>query len=278
MATRSTAQQRPTRPPQTAEEKTFFIGKIKQRIAELDAFDPTTIQQRYGDPQVIELDAKIKKTLADAFGQGTINYGLYSGVRLDCAPPITIRRSNYPAYRNLVGNDSDDSNDLNEVIEAITEAKNRWLALLNAAVSALEEELEYAQIPALINQPTDEAASRSQGSSNQNHIYVTGANARLNLNSNDQSTNTVNNQTVDFELLAQEFQKLCQALVAQAKDDQDQIIISAIAAAEEAAKEKDDAKILKALSALGRGVHWVLKVAEGIGVFVATKYLEKHLL
>lgn len=276
MATRSTPQQRPTRPPQTAEEKSFFIGKIKQRIAELDAFDPSTIEQRYGDPQVKELEAKIKKTLADAFGQGTIDYGLYSGVRLDCAPPRTIRRSNFPAYRNLVGNDSDDSNDLNEVIEAITEAKNRWLGLLNAAVTALEEELEYAQIPA-INPPAAQAASQPQGSSNQPHIYVTGANARLNIGSHDQSTNTVNNQTVDFELLAQELGQLREALTAQAKDDHDQIIIDAIAAAEEGAKEKDDAKISKALSALGRGVHWVLNLARDISVSVATKYLEKHL-
>lgn len=242
---------------QTAEQKRFHIEKIKEGIAALDAFDPNTIQQGYDvPPELNELQVSIKDLIVKAFDHTALNYDRYN-VNLI---PLHLGHDN-----------------LEEKIEKIIKRIKNARASLNAAVKNLEDQLEYDKIPAPVNQSIGEFASLPQGSSNQPHIYVTGANARLNIGSHDQSTNTVNNQTVDFELLAQELGQLREALKAQAKDDHDQIIIDAIAAAEEGAKEKDDAKISKALSALGRWVHWVLKVARDISVSVATKYLEKHL-
>jgi len=241
---------------QTAEQKRFHIEKIKEGIAALDAFDPNTIQQGYDvPPELNELQVIIKDLIVKAFDHTALN------------------RYNVTLYSSHLGHDN-----LEEKIEKIIKSIKTARSSLNAAVKNLEDQFEYDKISDPVNQPIGEFASLPQGSSNQPHnIYVTGANARLNIGSHDQSTNTVNNQTVDFELLAQELGQLREALTAQAKDDHDQIIIDAIAAAEEGAKEKDDAKISKALSALGRWVHWVLKVARDIGVSVATKYLDKQL-
>jgi hypothetical protein len=259
MATRSTLQQIPTRSQQTADQKRFYIKKIKERIAALDAFDPSTIQQGYDVPSEIkELDVSIKDLLKKAFDKTEFNYNRYIVDLIPFALGCV---------------------DLEEKKEKIIKCIKDKRASLNAAVKNLEEQLDYDEIPAPVNQPIGEAASLPQGFLNQNHFHLNGPNARVSVNSHDQSTNTVNIQASDFEPLAQELGQLREALATQAKDGQDQIIIDAVAEAEEGAKEKDNAKISKALSALGRAAgDWVLKVAGGIGVPLATKYLEKHLL
>ena len=58
---------RPERPIQTPEEKRQHIARLRRRIEELEAFDPTTVTKRHSDPKVAGLQ---KARSAERVGSG----------------------------------------------------------------------------------------------------------------------------------------------------------------------------------------------------------------
>jgi hypothetical protein len=58
------------------------IPKLERRIADLDAFDPASIQRR-GDPRITSLETKIQDTLTEILGHETAEYQRFEPYELD---------------------------------------------------------------------------------------------------------------------------------------------------------------------------------------------------
>lgn len=108
-------------------------------------------------------------------------------------------------------------------------------------------------------------------------IHLSGANARVNINSTDNSTNTSTHHTYDLQALAVELPLLREALVHRATTAEEYTAIGAIASAETGAKGGDASKVSRALSALGSAGKWVLETAREIGVQVAAEVIRGKL-
>jgi hypothetical protein len=87
---------RRTAPPEpqpmrlTVEQMKIGIARLNRRIADLEGFNPGTVQQRWA-AEVKALEASIEESLAAVFGHGTVEFNRYRGAcRLDHGP-ITAR-------------------------------------------------------------------------------------------------------------------------------------------------------------------------------------------
>jgi hypothetical protein len=60
----------------TLSEMHLAIRQLNRRIADLEAFDPTTVNSQR-DPKIVELEAGIKETLSEVFGRNTSSYRTY---------------------------------------------------------------------------------------------------------------------------------------------------------------------------------------------------------
>jgi hypothetical protein len=100
MARRSVRRPKPPKPKApilTAEQKRRRIERLKKCIRDLQAFDPQKVQKRFGEPEVVALEAAIDKALASAFGQGTSAYMRYNrAATLDHGPLVTKVISHRP--------------------------------------------------------------------------------------------------------------------------------------------------------------------------------------
>jgi hypothetical protein len=101
--------------------------------------------------------------------------------------------------------------------------------------------------------------------------------ARVNIRSEDSSTNSVTIRASDMPQLAVELAKLRAALLPLARDPEHYAAIGAIASAEISAKEGKPSKVRQALSTLGSGAKWALGAARDIGVHLAEAALKTHL-
>src|SRR5687767_4292360 len=76
------------------------IPKLKRRIAELEALDPSSVQER-GDPRFEAVEHKIDDTLVEIFGNNAVEYHRYRIGSLDMASihfggtPISEVRAGY---------------------------------------------------------------------------------------------------------------------------------------------------------------------------------------
>jgi predicted nucleotide-binding protein len=101
------------------------IERIKKRIADVEAFEPEGMHERF-DGQANILGTRIEETLASVFGHGTIEYNRYlSAQNLDNGP--------------MVFGDVPDS--AYDVRKYYTDGKKKSLSLLRQAVCGLEEEI-----------------------------------------------------------------------------------------------------------------------------------------
>jgi len=119
---------KPTSPPQDlvldAEQIGLGIERIRRRVAELEAFDPTSVKERWA-PETKAIEASIDEALSKTFGHETPRYRRYeSAARLDRGPLI-IGRGPDPIHR---------------VHEWVKEGKDDALALLRQAAKSLEED------------------------------------------------------------------------------------------------------------------------------------------
>ena len=111
-------------------------------------------------------------------------------------------------------------------------------------------------------------------------IHVTGDHARINVGSVDQSTNLIQHLGASGknDELASELRTLRLELLSKAGDVPERYsAIGAVATAESAATEGDEAKAATGLRTLGKAGTWVLKTATDLGLPLATAYIKAHL-
>src|SRR5580658_1506465 len=87
---------RPVPPPQprapilTGGQKRRRIERLQKCITDLETFDHQKVRKRFGNPEVVTLEAAIDNALSSAFGYGTPAYLRYNlAAKLDSGPVIT---------------------------------------------------------------------------------------------------------------------------------------------------------------------------------------------
>jgi predicted nucleotide-binding protein len=123
---------RPTQPPPkianlTVEEMTRGITRLGKRIADLEAFDPQSVQERW-PPEVKALEASIEETLAAIFGHGTVDYNRYeSAATLDNGPVVLSSFDPLEARADAQ--------------QYLADGKRQAILLLQQAIRGLEERI-----------------------------------------------------------------------------------------------------------------------------------------
>jgi hypothetical protein len=111
-------------------------------------------------------------------------------------------------------------------------------------------------------------------------VHVSGAHARINMDSIDRSTNTVQYLAAATEPgdLAIELRALRVELLSRAGDGPEQYsAIGAVASAESAASRGDATQGGAVLRSLGKAGEWVLSTARDLGLQVASEYIKTHI-
>jgi predicted nucleotide-binding protein len=109
----------------TPEQMRQGVDRLKKRIEEVRAFDPTAVREQFHSPELDALSASIDESLVRTFGADSLDYSRYrSAAELDQGPlnmfhPTPIER----------------------VHEALARSKARNIALLDQAVATVEERL-----------------------------------------------------------------------------------------------------------------------------------------
>lgn len=108
----------------TADSLRLAIRKLKRRLADVEAFEPSNVKAR-NDPKIEALEAAIAETLVDVFGSNTGSYRRYqAAATLDTAG---INMNGTPFH---------------EITEGLVHGKGRAIELLGAAIRMLTEKLE----------------------------------------------------------------------------------------------------------------------------------------
>ena len=144
-------QRPPERPAMTVDQRLQVIDRLRKRISALELFDPSTLTARYGSPEVEALEASIRSTLGAAFGNGTPEFNQYSRAADLDQGPHTMRTGFDRGPRR---------EDMPEVFQGFfRDGRTKSIALLNAAVETLEEELP-STAPALTPTSKEHASNR----------------------------------------------------------------------------------------------------------------------
>jgi hypothetical protein len=142
MARRSVPPPKPQSPILTVGQKRRRIERLQKCVTRLEAFDPLKARKRA--PAVLELEAAIDKALSSAFGYGTPAVLRYNqAATLDLDPLVTKATLRSPVLRPVGGPPRGDAK-AHEMSRNFSENKERSLALLRKAISALEEEIADA--------------------------------------------------------------------------------------------------------------------------------------
>jgi predicted nucleotide-binding protein len=125
------ASRRPAAPPPpqsanlTVEQMRRGVDRLNKRIADLEAFDPATVNERWS-AEVGVLGKAIEETLSAVFGHGTVEYNRYLLAQdLDDGPVMMGGGPDSPY----------------EVRKYLTDGKQKSLLQLRQAVRGLEEEI-----------------------------------------------------------------------------------------------------------------------------------------
>jgi predicted nucleotide-binding protein len=153
------------RPKLTVDERIHVIARLNKRIAELEAFNPSTVAQRFSVPEVMALETSIGETLEAAFGHNTPEYYRYAGAASLDHGPVTMRSGFERGMRR---------EDMPEVFQGfLREGKDQAIALLKQAVRGLEEELPPpAEQPARAAAPISKKVFVVHGHDNETKIEV----------------------------------------------------------------------------------------------------------
>jgi hypothetical protein len=158
MATRRTTPPPPQAPVLTADQLRRRIDRLQSCIDELEAFDAEKVQKRYGEPEVLRLEAMIDEDLAAAFGHRTPAYNRYrEAATLDHGPKV-LRTG--PAF-GLGPHIDYDARDARDARRYLAEGKIRSIALLRQAISTLQQPQQQppcyrrGQLSALFLDPGD---------------------------------------------------------------------------------------------------------------------------
>ena len=151
-----------TPPILTVEQKRRRIERLQKCITSLEAFDYQKMRKRFGNPEVVTLEAAIDKALSSAFGYGTPAYMRYNlAAKLDPGPLITNAALRSAALRP-VGGPARHEAQAHEARQYFSEGRERSIVLLQEAIGTLEDEIAAAQ-------PIVEAAQKSKGVADADH-------------------------------------------------------------------------------------------------------------
>jgi predicted nucleotide-binding protein len=121
------AERPPSSPPQapqlSATQMRIRISRIHRVIAELQDFDPKTVQDR-SDARIASLEISIDRVLTDTFGTGPERQLYVGAANLDTAWIAIDRSTPLPV-----------------VVEGLIKGKERAIAFLNQAIQSLEDKI-----------------------------------------------------------------------------------------------------------------------------------------
>jgi hypothetical protein len=141
MARRSAVPPKPKSPNLTIGQTRHRIERLQKCITRVEAFDPQKARKRA--PAVLELEAAIDKALSSAFGYGTPAYLRYNeAATLDPSPLLADVAVRAPA-RPIDGTVRHEAK-VQETRQQFSENKERSIAMLRNAISALEDEIAEA--------------------------------------------------------------------------------------------------------------------------------------
>jgi len=134
------------------------LSEIQQCVADLKAFDPQTVNSRYGEPEVERIQAAIEDALSQAFGHGTPTYNRFSGAAtLDQGPHVMQFSGGWSGEE--INYDAQNRADARKYL---AEGIPRSVALLEGAIRALQNRLKEHDIVSPPETPKSKAAySRS---------------------------------------------------------------------------------------------------------------------
>ena len=145
MARRPVPPPKPRSPILTAGQKRRRIERLQKCITSLEAFDPQKVRKRFGNLEVLALEAAIDKALSSAFGYGTRAYLQYNQAStLNPGPLSTNAALDGTVLRPVRGPRRHEAQ-AQEARHYFSEGKGRSIALLREAICTLEGEIAAAQ-------------------------------------------------------------------------------------------------------------------------------------
>ena len=139
MTRRPVSPPKPRSPILTAGQKRRRIERLQKCITSLEAFDPQKVRKRFGNPEVLALEAAIDKGLSSAFGYGTAAYTQYNQAATLDPGPLTTSAAlpvRGPGRRDAQAQ---------EARQYFSNGRERSIAMLRKAIGALEDEIAAAQ-------------------------------------------------------------------------------------------------------------------------------------
>ena len=126
MARKPTTAARPDPKEMTAADLKAGAIRMAKRLDEVRNFAPERVTEQFDDPEVARIRASVEEGLQRTFGAGTPDYNRYHAACAFSAGPILMNRRA----------------DAHEVQQHLATAKARSIALLEQAVTSLDERLE----------------------------------------------------------------------------------------------------------------------------------------
>lgn len=161
MARRPVPPPKPRSPILTAGQKRRRIERLQKCITSLEAFDPQKVRKRFGNPEVLALEAAIDKALSSAFGYGTPAYMQYNqAATLDPGPLITNVALHGTVLRPVRAPGRHEAQ-AQEARHHFSDGRERSIALLRKAIGTLEDEIAAAQ--PVIEAPKESKAPQKTG-------------------------------------------------------------------------------------------------------------------
>ncbi|HVJ54131.1 MAG TPA: nucleotide-binding protein [Aliidongia sp.] len=111
------------------------IDRIQKRISELEALDPSTVQELWL-PSANTLGTAIEETLSSVFGHGTVEYNRYKDAQNLCPNAMSFALRKQPRIQDIQG--------------SYAKGKEASLQKLRQAIRGLEEEIadqEHHEVP-----------------------------------------------------------------------------------------------------------------------------------
>jgi hypothetical protein len=145
MARRSVPPPKPKAPILTAGQKRRRIERLQKCITSLEAFDSQKVRKRFGNPEVVTLEAAIDKALSSAFGYGTPAYMRYNQAATLATGPLVTNAALYSPVLHPVGGPGRHDAQAQEARKYFSDGRERSIALLRKAIGTLEDEIAAAQ-------------------------------------------------------------------------------------------------------------------------------------
>jgi hypothetical protein len=161
MARRPVPPPKPRSPILSAGQKRRRIENLQKCITSLEAFDHQKVSKRFGNPDVIALEATIDKALSSAFGYGTPAYMRHNqAATLDPGPLISNATLRSSVLRPVGGPGRHDVQ-TEEARQYFSEGRERSIVLLRDAIRTLEDEIAAAQ--PIVEAPKESRAAQKTG-------------------------------------------------------------------------------------------------------------------